>query len=267
MIFTYFLLFILGLVTGSFLNVIIYREIADQKKSKYLPSWLTGRSYCDHCRKKISWYDNIPLVSYLVLGGMCRYCHKKISRQYPLVELLTAFEFIWLYWLLGRFSFFGRLEGFYSASLLLYWLFMFSSLLVIFLVDAKIGIIPDWVIIPGIIISSLRLIESGRWQFFLAGLAAGVFFLTLYLITSAKGLGFGDVKLGFLMGLFLGYPAILVAILLAFLTGAFFSVMLILSGKKHWGQTIAFGPFLVVGTIIAKLWGIYMWQWYVSLLI
>ena len=95
---TYILFFILGLCVGSFLNVLIYREthetggwrLAAGGWKKWLPSWLTGRSYCDHCKKKIAWYDNIPLLSFVLLGGKCRYCHKKISIQYPLVELITG---------------------------------------------------------------------------------------------------------------------------------------------------------------------------------
>ena len=274
MLVIYLLLFISGLAIGSFANVVIFREISDEKRSpakkswkKYLPSWFFGRSYCDACKKPIAWYDNIPLFSYLLLGGRCRACGQKISFQYPLVELLTGFEFIWIYWLLQRFSFFGRLEGFYSFALLLYWIYIFSSLAIIFIADLKASIIPDWVVIPAIFISFLRLFESGRWTFALAGLAAGAFFLILYLITKGKGLGFGDVKLGVLLGLFLGYPQVVVAIFLAFLTGACLAVILIIQGKKRFGQRIAFGPFLVVGILVAKIWGLAVWNWYVGLLL
>jgi leader peptidase (prepilin peptidase)/N-methyltransferase len=274
MIFIYFLLFILGLAVGSFLNVVIYREIQGEKtsrskkqaKKQWLPAWFWGRSYCDHCKKKIAWYDNIPILSYILLGGRCRYCHQKINLQYPLVELLTAFEFIWIYWLLSRFSFFGRLEGFYSFALVIYWLYIFSSFLVILIADFRGGIIPDWVVFPAILISVLRIFESGRWSLLIWGAAAAAFFLVLYLVTKGKGLGFGDVKLSFLLGLFLGYPQILVAVFLAFLTGAFVAVILVISGKKHFGQTVPFGPFLILGTVVAKFWGAGIWNWYMGLI-
>ena len=284
----YLILFIFGLLVGSFLNVVIYREVSEadkdgSKKSKkkpvkkekpgqvdklkkWLPAWMVGRSFCPHCKRKIPWYDNIPLLSFVLLGGKCRFCRKKISFQYPLVELLVGLQFVWIYWLLQQFSFFGRLEGFYSFALVCYWIYIFSSLLVIFFADLKAGIIPDTVVIPAIIISFLRLFESGRWQFLLAGLGAAGFFWLLWWLTKKKGIGFGDVKLGLLMGLFLGFPQIIIALFLAFLTGAFCAVILMLTGKKKFGQTVPFGPFLVIGTIIAKIWGLAIWNWYISYL-
>jgi len=287
--FTYIILFIFGLLVGSFLNVVIYREVSEadkdgSKKSKkkpvkkeksgqfnklkkWLPRWMVGRSFCPHCKRKIPWYDNIPLLSFVLLGGKCRFCRKKISFQYPLVELLVGLQFVWIYWLLQQFSFFGRLEGFYSFALVCYWIYIFSSLLVIFFADLKAGIIPDTVVIPAIIISFLRLFESGRWQFLLAGLGAAGFFWLLWRLTKKKGIGFGDVKLGLLMGLFLGFPQTIIALFLAFLTGAFCAVILMLTGKKKFGQTVPFGPFLVIGTIIAKIWGLAIWNWYISYLL
>jgi len=268
MLLQYFILFLFGMAVGSFLNVVVYREISGQsKKNKsWLPAWARGRSYCDHCRKKIPWYDNIPVISYIILGGKCRGCKKPINIQYPFVEILTALEFIWIYWLLSQVSFFGRLEGFYSFALLIYWLYMFSSLLVIAVADFRAGIIPDWVIFPAILISLIRIVESGRWSLIPAGFECASIFLILYLLTKGKGLGFGDVKFGFLIGLFLGYPLFLVAVFLAFLTGATVAVILLLLGKKRFGQTIPFGPFLVAGTVIAKIWGPLIWTWYFGLL-
>lgn len=264
----YLLLIILGLVTGSFLNVIVYRETHQSEKSskKFFPDWFWGRSYCDHCRKKIAWYDNIPLLSFILLQGKCRRCRQKISFNYPLMEILTAGEFVWIYWLLQQFSFFGRVEGIYSLALLLYWLYIFSSLLVIFIADLQAQIVPDWVVIPAIVISLLRVVQSGRWPLLWSGLASMGFFLFLYLLTKGKGLGFGDVKLGLLMGLFLGPGQTAVAIFLAFLTGAAVGVILILLGKKRFGQKIPFAPFLVAGTFVAKFWGSGLWNWYISLI-
>lgn len=277
----YLILFILGLCVGSFLNVVVYRETKEtglakkinyEKKSlwrkmrSWLPLWVFGRSFCDHCRKDIPWYDNVPILSYIFLGGKCRFCGRKISFQYPLFEILTAAEFVWLYWLLSRLSFFGRWEGFHSFVLLGYWFFIFSISLVISIIDLKINIIPDVILLPTIIISFLRLFITGQWEFLLTAFLSGLFFLSLFFLTRGRGLGFGDVKLGFLMGLVLGWrQRVLVAIFLAFLTGAMVGVMLILTGKKTRKSAIAFGPFLSGGMLIAKIWGDVIWEWYTNL--
>lgn len=276
----YLIVFILGLVIGSFLNVVVYREVREieaektSDKSKhslkiisFLPSWLLGRSVCDHCLKPISWYDNIPLLSFLCLKGRCRHCHKKITCQYPLFEFLTGVEFIWLYWLLSNFAFFGQLEGIYSLALAGYWFFIFSVSLVILLVDLKTKIIPDIVLLPAIAVSILRLFFNHQWLFLIAGLLTSVFFLSLFLITKGKGMGFGDVKLAFFVGLILGWwQRILVAVFLAFLTGALVGIIVMVAGKKTWKQALPFAPFLLFGMWIAKLWGDQIWSWYWSLM-
>lgn len=267
----YFLLFILGLVVGSFLNVIIYREVNEIKKEEklrnWLPSWIKGRSICDHCRLQLAWYDNIPLLSYILLRGKCRKCRKKIPLQYPLVELLTGLEFVWLYWLLSRFSFFGQVEGFYSFALAFYWFFIFSASLVLILVDLKTMVLPDVILLPGIGIALLRLVVTHQWQFLLTALLTGLFFLSLYLLTKGKGMGFGDVKLAFFIGLVLGWwQRILVAVFLAFLTGAIVGVIVVIVKKKTLKSAIPFGPFLLISMWAAKLIGDQIWGWYWGLL-
>ena len=138
--------------------------------------------------------------------------------------------------------------------------------MVIFIADLKAQIIPDWVVIPAIIVSFLRIVESGRWSLALAGMSGMLFFLIIFLLTRGRGLGFGDVKLGLLMGLFLGLPQVIVAIFMAFLTGALVGVILILLGKKQFGQKIPFAPFLVAATVVSKFWGPAIWNWYISLI-
>lgn len=254
------ILFILGLCVGSFLNVVIYREV----KGK---SWFWGRSFCDKCKKKITWYDNIPLLSFLLLKGRCRHCHKKISLQYPFVELLTGLEFVWIYFLIkSNLDFFGKFEGFYSLLSLLVWFVLGSCLLAILVADLKYKIIPDTAIIFGIVISLLKLWVDYRFtgmldlSVFPSSLLAGLFFLGLNIGTKGKGMGFGDVKLAFFMGLILGFPKIVIALFTAFLTGALMGVILILLKKKKTKSKIAFGPFLVLGTIIAIFWGDVVWR-------
>ena len=266
----YLILFLLGLCMGSFLNVVIYRETREEPKAKslsWLPSWVTGRSYCDHCRKKIPLYDNIPLLSYLLLSGKCRFCHKKIPFQYPLVELLTGIEFVWIYFLVqSNLSFFSGFEGFYSLLSLIFWLVLAALLLGIMVADLKYQIIPDTAVFGGIFLCLVKLLIDYRYTGMIdfsklwAALPAAGFFMFLIFITKAKGMGWGDVKLAILMGLILGFPKIISALMFAFLTGAFIGVILILTRKKKLKSKIAFGPFLIAGTIFALFWDKFLWK-------
>lgn len=269
----YLLLFILGLCVGSFLNVVIYREItAEEKKSKkkeqrkkisaFLPLWVFGRSYCPNCKKLIKWYDNIPLLSYFLLKAKCRHCQKKISFQYPLIEFLTAAQFTWIYFLIkSNLSFLSRFEGFYSSLILFIWLILSSCFLVIAVTDFKSQLIPDTALITAIIAVLLKIFIDYRFtgmidfSCFTAAILAGGFFLFLFMITKGKGIGFGDVKLVFLIGLILGFPKIIYALYFSFLTGAAIGVILIFIGKKTWKSKIAFGPFLIAGTLFALFFG------------
>lgn len=256
----YLILFLVGLAVGSFLNVVIYRlKLGD--------SPIKGRSYCDFCHKKIAWFDNVPLISFLFLRGKCRQCHKKIPMDYPLVELLVGLQFVWVYWLLSvNFHFFNSWEGSYSLALLLYWLILFSGSLVIAIYDLKYMVIPDEILWPLVVISFSRLFVSHQWQVVPVAFASMAFIMSLWLLTRKKGMGFGDIKLAFLMGLVLGYPRIIVALMIAFLTGAVVGVILLLLRIKKFKSKIAFGPFLLLGMLVAKLYGYQIWQWYFGLL-
>ncbi len=274
----YLLLFVLGLCVGSFLNVLIYREAKDEglrilkpalpagrlkSFKKWLPSWVRGRSYCDYCKKKLSWFDNIPLLSFILLRGRCRFCQKNIPLQYPLVEFLTGVEFVWVYFLIqSQVNFFSRFEGFFSFLSLLIWLGLGACFLAIFIADLRYQIIPDTAVLGAVFLSFLRILANYRytamlnWSWFTAAVLAALFFLGLVLITKGKGMGIGDVKLAFLMGLILGFPQILYALSFAFLTGALFGGILIIFGKKKLKSQIPFGPFLVLGTIFGLLFEI-----------
>jgi len=237
-----------GLGVGSFLNVVIYR----------LPRRLSvawGRSFCPHCRKKIAWFDNIPLLSFLFLKGRCRACRSPISWRYPTVELLTAVLFVLGF---GQFVQLGQLRMAAIGELLLTWI-LFSGLIVIFFIDLEHQIIPDEIILP---VAGLFLIfwlivnpQSLITNYLISGLGASLFLLLIWALTKGRGMGLGDVKLAFLMGLSLGFPKIIIAFYLAFLTGATIGVILILVKKARFGQKIAFGPFLAAATIITVLWG------------
>lgn len=252
------MLFLMGISVGSFLGVVLFRMRTGD-------SPMRGRSYCDHCKKPIGWYDNIPLLSFVLLGGKCRYCRKKISREYPVVELLTGIQFVWVYWLLKvNFAFFGQVEGFYSLALLTYWLVLFAGSLTIAVYDLKHMLIPDGVLNLLIATAFLRLFFSGNWQVVGVAVVSMLFIGLIWWVTKGKGMGDGDVKLAFLMGLVLGFPLIVVAFFVAFLTGSVAGVILILGKKSKLGSKIAFGPFLLLGMLTAKLWGYPLWQWYLD---
>ena len=242
-----FFLFLLGLAVGSFLNVLIDRLPKDE-------SVIKGRSYCERCKKPLRWYDLIPLVSFLLLKGKCRYCRSPISWYYPVVELTTGLLFLAVIFFIGGFTI-----NIITIITIIYYLTIISGLIVIFFTDLKYGIIPDKIVFSSIIVSIAYLFinhQSLIINHFFAGIGAFLFFFLLYLVTRGRGMGFGDVKLAFFLGLFLGWPKVVVAFYIAFLTGAVVGCILVLWRKKKLtGGTVPFGPFLVLGAIIALFWG------------
>ncbi|MEK7572982.1 MAG: prepilin peptidase [Patescibacteria group bacterium] len=264
------LLFVLGVCIGSFLNVLIDRLPHDE-------SPIGGRSYCDKCKKTLKWYDMIPLLSFVFLRGKCRDCKSSISFYYLLVEFVTGIMFIAVYAYGLQTTDYGLLsistiEQFSNGAIdYLYYLLIICSLIVVFFADIKYGIIPDAVLYPAIALSiiyhlsfiilgssNLAMQQSGNilLNYLFSGFITCTFFLFLHIITRGKGMGFGDVKLSFLMGLFLGFPQILIALYVAFLTGAVIGLILIIWRKKKLsGGTIPFGPFLVFGALISLFFG------------
>jgi len=259
------IIFLIGLCVGSFLNVLIYR----------LPrglGFVKGRSFCPHCKKKIKWFDNVPLISFILLKGRCRVCHSPISWRYPVVELTTGILFV-----LAAQNKLGRL-GLLRVEDFLLTILLFSGLIVIFFIDLEHQIIPDEIVLPLIALFSLRqlfplptffsnfslLTSHFSTHFslltptlnpFITATISSLFLYSIYFFTKGKGMGLGDVKLAFLMGLVLGFPQVVVAFYLAFLTGAAVGIILILARKAKFGQKIPFGPFLAFSTIITCLWG------------
>lgn len=244
-------LFILGTCVGSFLNV-----LADRLPNNKNP--FKGRSYCDHCKKTLKWYDMIPLLSFFLLKVRCRYCKVKLSFYYPFIEVVTGAMFVCIYLLVIHQI--PQINSQLSAiSFLAYYLFIASSLIVVFFADLKYGIIPDSIILVSVFVSlgyflifnpSLLLINL------VSALGSFLFLLLLHIVTKGKGMGLGDVKFAVLMGLFLGFPNIIAAFYLAFLTGAIVGIILIIWKKKKLRtDTLPFGPFLVFGTLISLFWG------------
>lgn len=258
---------VLGAAIGSFLNVVVFRTVQGEQ-------WVSGRSKCDYCDKPLAWYDNIPVVAFLVLRGRTRCCHKKLSIAHPIVELLSATLFMWWY-AIGVIFIFKLTTHPYIVLQPLFWLVVGVLLLGIVVADTLYMVIPDiFVSALTILIFLYRilLVTAGKmeWHDFLVSLLSALglmaVFMLLWLGTGKKGFGLGDVKYAFPMGLLLGWPRILVGVLVAFSTGALLGVILLATRRKSWRQAVPFGPFLVLGTVVALLWGYPLAEWYLNLL-
>jgi prepilin signal peptidase PulO-like enzyme (type II secretory pathway) len=248
----YIFIFILGLCIGSFLNCVIYR--LETKKT------LKGRSFCPKCKKQLKWQDLIPVFSFLFLKGKCRNCKQKISIQYPLVELATGIIFVLIF---NRF-------GVLNYTNILFWLYISTVLIIIFVYDLKHYEIPDKILIPAIIITFIFCILfnfSLILNYLLAVLIGFGFFFSIFYISAGKWMGFGDVKFAILMGLLLGVSNILLALFLAFFFGAIIGIILLIYEKKGLKSEIPFGPFLILGTFISILWGSQIINWYFSFIV
>lgn len=258
------LLFLLGLAVGSFLNVLISRTVEGE-------SWVEGRSRCDHCGQQLVWYDNIPLVSFLWLRGQSRCCQQPIPLSYPLVELMTGLLFVWWYGV--GFVFFQLTQAPFSVLQPLFWLLVGVLLVVILVADFLYMLIPDVAVgslFTLTLVYRLYLVVSGVMQvrdlwLTILGMAVAVTLLGgLWLVTKGKGMGLGDVKYALPMSWLLGWPEILVGLFLAFVSGGLVASLLLLVGKKKIRQKIAFGPFLVLGTVLSLVWGELIFSWYWS---
>lgn len=258
--------FLFGLIIGSFLNVVIARLRTLET--------ILGRSFCRHCRKKIRWYDNIPLLSYIVLRARCRDCGERISLQYPVVELLTAL----LFGLAGYvfFSPFDMVSWIQTAFVL--GVIAFGMVIAVY--DAKHKEIPmtilwmailwtgvfllwkDAVSAPVQLVSVLDLsLQSGV----LSALIGSLFFFLLSALSREKWMGLGDAYVVFWIGLVLGWPDMLVALLTAFTVGALWGVLMIALGKSSLKSQVPFAPFLLLGmtlVLFLREWisfSAYMW--------
>ncbi len=254
--------FVFGLIIGSFLNVVVYRT--------NLAETLLGRSHCPKCKKKIRWYDNIPVLSFVLLKFRCRDCGEKISWIYPLVELLTGVVFAFL----GT-KFFVLFDSitWFSTS---FYLTIASILIVIFVYDWLYMEIPGLVLWLGVGIAifgnlvidlqknafSTGILNSLSYSGVLAAFCAFVFFFMLSKFSKEKWMGMGDVFLVILLGLILGWPKILLGLFLAFAIGAICGMILIVIRKKKMNSQIPFAPFLVLGTIITMLYYEPLIGWY-----
>jgi len=243
------LFFILGASIGSFLTVVIDRS---QKQEQLVH----GRSHCDYCNHVLVFLDLLPIFSYFLLRGKCRYCKKRLSLFYPLIEGTTGLLFAAT--ILTFFPISGNSSLFVFGTVF-YLLMLMTVFVVIFFSDMRYGIIPLPVVIVGVVSTLLYLVffqQSELLNHLLSSVISCLFLFSIFFITKGKGIGFGDVLYAFFMGLVLGFPLVVISYYIAFLTGAGVSLILILSKrKKIRGSTIAFGPFLVLGTIMNLFFG------------
>jgi leader peptidase (prepilin peptidase) / N-methyltransferase len=244
---------VFGLIVGSFLNVVIHR--LPRGESIVFPP-----SHCPSCRVEIPFYLNIPLLSYVILLGRCRSCRARISPQYPLVEGLTALSF----WLAT--NAFGLTLHAAAAAVFL------SLMIALAAIDLEHMILPDELTLGGaalFFVYSFFNPEVGQLDAVLSGLGAALFFAALFFfylkVRKIEGLGFGDVKMALLMGLFLGLHRLAVAILLASLSGLLVGIFFIVFKKKNLKLALPFGPFLALGSYASLFWGGAILDWIGSL--
>lgn len=245
--------FIYGLIFGSFANVLIYRMPKNESPVK-------PRSYCYNCKTTIKWYDNIPVLSWFILGGKCRRCKAPFSFRYPLVELLTGVLFAMAYWQLG-FTYF-------LAEVIL---FLFAAVVCTF-IDFDHMILPDEFTLSGIIIALLGALVNPERVFldaFLGFLLGGGFLWLLayvyFLLSGKEGMGGGDIKLLAWIGALVGWKGVPFVIMFSALSGSLIGVLIALKAKEGFKTAIPFGPYLVLGAVIFIFYGQKIGEWYFNL--
>ena len=283
----FILLFALGLAFGSFFNVLILRY--DPDKNIFSFSRISGRSHCPKCKTTLQWFELIPLLSFLIQRGKCRTCNVKLSYQYPLVETLGGIIFAGVPMFLNFFygitnqAFFSFVAPYWYYGLVGVWVFVFCVFLLITVIDFRLFIIPNeltaLLVLGGLAISGFStFIEKAMMMPFRAsfleqyilvfpafahsiwnhamGAAVGfAFFLILSLITRGRGIGFGDVKLAFALGLLFGWPDIAIITMLSFIIGGLWSVGLMLVGAKKMKDRVPFAPFFILGALLVLFFG------------
>ena len=235
---------LVGLVFGSFLNVVIYRIPRNELVRK-------GRSKCPKCGQQLRWYHNIPVISYLVLRGKCGFCGKKIALRYPVVELINAAMYLYFFWQ------FGFEYNFFVFS------FLGSVLLAIFFIDLDFQIIPDVITLPGMILALTASFMPGGIGIVNAAIGLVIGGGSLYLIAllgdwlfKKESMGGGDIKMAAMLGAFLGWQKVLFIFISSAVIGLVISVALMLfSSKLRQERVVPFGPFLALAALLAILYG------------
>ncbi|MFH1254943.1 MAG: prepilin peptidase [bacterium] len=253
----FILVFLFGLIIGSFLNCFIWRL---HKKIPLTPFVKGGdkwkRSYCPKCGKQIAWHDNVPILSFILLAGKCRHCKKPISWQYPAVELATGLLFAAAYYFNQELT----------VRLARDW-FLISAMIVIFIYDLRWYLILDIITLPACLVMLIFNLILGfdLWNLLISGIIGGSFFLIQFVISKGKWIGGGDIRLGLLIGLSFGWPGVLAAIIISYFIGSIIGISLVLARKKEFGSQMPLGVFLAAGAIIILFWQDNILNWYWNL--
>lgn len=268
------ILFWLGLCAGSFVNALVWRihEQTRTKKPNKKLSVINGRSMCVHCKHVLAWYDLIPVFSWVLLKGKCRFCKKPISRQYPIVELIGGLVFALSY------IFWPQTLGTNGQWLLLAtWLVSSVGLLALAAYDLKWMLLPNRIIYPTLIVAAVGRLgyivffsEHKAHSLLLLALsllvASGIFFL-LFTVSKGKWIGYGDVRLGLITGTLLATPTqSLAMIFLASLLGSLTVLPSLFNGSKNLSSRLPYGPFLIIATAIMVVFGGRLLDWYENLI-
>ena len=261
-------LFLFGVILGSFLNVLILRY---EPGGAVFGRHLKGRSHCPCCNKTLSWYELIPIISFIIQLGRCRGCEQKISLQYPVVEIIAGVIVATI----------PQILGFTPFALI--WAIALLVLLVISFIDVRHYVIPDaltiiiallgiavtaiimmgdmsrFALIPGTFLGDYALVFSFTDNPWLARLFAaftgGVFFSSIILLSRGKAMGWGDAKFVAALGLLMGWPDALLAIIIAFIIGAIIGMLMLVSKKKKFKDILPFGPFIALGVMMVVYFG------------
>lgn len=236
-----------GLAIGSFLNVVIARVPAGR-------SLVRPGSACPGCSALLKWYDNIPVLSFLVLRGRCRACGMTISWRYPIVEMVTAVVLVLAYVAIGPSA------DFAVAVVLL------AALIAITGIDLQHQLIPDAITLPGILVGLLLNLATGRisWVESVIGILVGGGLFVAIILVSRGGMGGGDLKLGAMLGAFLGWKALLFALFVAIVLGGVVGTVLLVTGLRGRKDPVPFGPFLAAGGAMALFWGERAFGWWMG---
>ena len=240
------LFLVLGLVIGSFLNVVIFRM--DELKTI-----LNSRSHCPHCKQILQWYDLIPFISFVLLRAKCRYCGKSISWQYPLVEIGTGLTFLLLYLSFGL------------SLAAIFYMIVFSILVVVFVYDLKTELTPEifvWIALVLTFLGSSYFGNLGFMNMIYGGLIGGGSLALLVYVSKEKWMGAGDIKIGIIQGLLVGLHLVVFGLFLAFLLGSIAGLIYIKISKKTIKDSLPFAPFLILASFLTLLFGDIITSWY-----
>ena len=244
---------IMGLILGSFFNVVIHR--LPERQSLSHPG-----SHCPKCGKPVRWFDNVPVLSYLILNGRCRDCRTRIPFRYPLVEMISGLGFALLYWRFGWTWTFGR------------YLLLYGFLVPIAFIDWDRKLILNRLTLPCAVtgLAYILVFQIAMWKSALTGMATGALGLLFLgflgsLIFKKDSLGMGDVKMIGIIGLYVGFPDVFYVMIFAMISAALYIVYGLISKRLEMGEHIPFGPFIAIGALVQLLAGAQILSWYVGL--